>query len=157
MIRNIISTVICAAVIFLASCGGSKDPVAYNNAIISVINGSERQVTLMNEAMNAADYAKAEEVRLGWEKSVNEDINKVEDLGDFNGDAAFQQAVLNGLKGYKKIVTEDYVKLIDIRKNGTAADAEKEAQLLDNINAAFEDMAKGVNAASDKFEQDYKK
>lgn len=157
MIRNIISTVICAAVIFLASCGGSKDPVAYNNAIISVINGSERQVTLMNEAMNAADYAKAEEVRLGWEKSVNEDINKVEDLGDFNGDAAFQQAVLNGLKGYKKIVTEDYVKLIDIRKNGTAADAEKEAQLLDNINAAFEDMAKGVNEASDKFEQAYKK
>lgn len=157
MIRNFISTAICSAVLFLASCGGSKDPVAYNNAIISVINDSERQVTLMNEAMNAADYAKAEEVRLGWEKSVNEDIKKVEDLGDFNGDAAFQQAVLNGLKGYQKIVTEDYPKLINIRKTGTAADADKEAQLLDNINAAFEDMAKGVNEASDKFEQAYKK
>ncbi len=157
MIRNFISTLLYTAVFFLGSCGGSKDPVAYNNAIISVINASEKQVILMNEAMNAADYTKAEEVRVGWEKSVNEDIQKVEDLGDFNGDAAFQQAVLNGLKGYKKIVTDDYPKLIEIRKTGTPADAEKEAQLLDNINAAFEEMANGVNEASDKFEEAYKK
>lgn len=157
MVKNFLSMVLLAALCSFVSCGGSKDPVAYNNAIISVINNSEQQVTLMNQAMNAADYAKAEEVRSGWEKSVEEDMKKVEELGDFNGDVAFQQAVLNGLKGYEKIITTDYPQLIELRKKGTAADARAEEQLLKNINTAFENMANGVNDASDKFERTYKK
>lgn len=40
----------------------------------------------------------------------------MEEIGDFNGDAGLQNAVLKGLKGYKKIVDQDYPKLIDIRK-----------------------------------------
>lgn len=147
----------CAGLLLLASCGETKDPIVYNNAIITVINGSEKHVTEMNNAMNAADYTKAEEVRVAWEKSINEDLKTVDDLGDFNGDASFQQAVLNGLNGYKKIVTEDYPKLITIRKEAKAENAIAEEGLLKNINKAFENMASGVNEASDKFEKAYKK
>ncbi|MGJ1508865.1 LIC11966 family surface protein [Sphingobacterium siyangense] len=156
MIKQFITGMMTAAVLSLSSCGsGEKDPAAYNNSIITVINSSEKHVTDMNAAMNGSDYTKAEQVRADWEKSLNNDIKKVEDLGDFKGDATFQKAVLDGLNGYKKIVTEDYPKLIELRKNKTP-DAAKESALLDNINKAFENMSNGVNQASTAFESKYK-
>jgi len=150
-----ITGVLTMAALTMSSCGaGVKDPAAYNNSIITVINGSEKHVTDMNAAMNSSDYTKAEQVRTEWEKSLNDDIKKVEDLGDFKGDATFQKAVLDGLNGYKKIVTEDYPKLIELRKNKTS-DATTESALLDNINKAFENMGNGVNKASAEFESKY--
>ncbi|WP_437922201.1 LIC11966 family surface protein [Sphingobacterium sp. LRF_L2] len=157
MIKTVLASIAIFTLVSLSSCGSKKDPVEYNNAIITVINGSEKHVTDMNRAMNAADYNKAEEVRIIWEKSIHEDIKKVEDLGDFNGDDGFQKAVLNGLNGYKKIVTEDYPKLIAIRKENQLVETDEEAGLLSNINKAFENMARGVNEASDKFEKSYAK
>lgn len=156
MMKRFLTGVMTVAVLTMSSCGsGTKDPAAYNNSIITVINGSEKHITDMNAAMNSADYAKAEQIRTDWEKSLNEDIKKVEDLGDFKGDASFQKAVLDGLNGYKKIVTEDYPKLIDLRKSKTA-DATTESALLENINKAFENMSNGVNKASTEFEGKYK-
>jgi hypothetical protein len=156
MIKQFISGMVTVAVLTMSSCdSGIKDPAAYNNSIITVINSSETHVTEMNAAMNGSDYTKAEQVRADWEKSLNEDIKKVEDLGDFKGDATFQKAVLDGLNGYKKIVTEDYPKLIELRKNKTP-DATKESALLENINKAFENMSNGVNKASTEFESKYK-
>ncbi|WP_241254897.1 MULTISPECIES: LIC11966 family surface protein [Sphingobacterium] len=156
MMKQFITGILTVAVLTMSSCGsGTKDPATYNNSIITVINGSEKHITDMNAAMNASDYTKAEQVRSDWEKALNEDIKKVEDLGDFKGDANFQKAVLDGLNGYKKIVTEDYPKLIELRKNKTP-DATAESALLDNINKAFENMSNGVNKASTEFEGKYK-
>lgn len=106
--------------------------------------------------MASADYAKAEEVCVKWDKQLDADLKKVEGLGDFKGDAQFQTAVLSGLKGYKKIVTESYPKLIEIRKNNTN-DPATENKLLNEINEAFQNMANGFNQASTEFESKYKK
>ncbi|MDF2516826.1 MAG: hypothetical protein K0R59_2122 [Sphingobacterium sp.] len=156
MMKQFLTGILTVAVLTMSGCNsGTKDPAAYNNSIISVINGSEKHIESMNAAMNSADYAKAEQVRTDWEKSLNADIKKVEDLGDFKGDASFQKAVLDGLNGYKKIVTEDYPKLIELRKSKNP-DATTESALLDNINKAFESMSNGVNKASTEFEGKYK-
>ncbi|WP_343563158.1 hypothetical protein [Sphingobacterium sp.] len=156
MMKQFLTGILTVAVLTMSGCNsGTKDPVAYNNSIITVINGSEKHIEAMNAAMNAADYAKAEQVRTDWEKSLNADIKKVEDLGDFKGDASFQKALLDGLNGYKKIVTEDYPKLIELRKSKNP-DATTESTLLDNINKAFESMSNGVNKASTEFEGKYK-
>lgn len=156
MMKQFLTGILTVAVLTMSGCNsGTKDPAAYNNSIITVINGSEKHIESMNAAMNAADYAKAEQVRTDWEKSLNADIKKVEDLGDFKGDASFQKAVLDGLNGYKKIVTEDYPKLIELRKSKNP-DANTESTLLDNINKAFESMSNGVNKASAEFEGKYK-
>jgi len=156
MMKQFITGILTVAVLTISSCGsGTKDPATYNNSIITVINGSEKHIEAMNAAMNAADYTKAEQVRTEWEKSLNDDIKKVEDLGDFKGDASFQKAVLDGLNGYKKIVTEDYPKLIELRQSKTS-DATTESALLDNINKAFESMSNGVNKASTEFEGKHK-
>ena len=138
----------------LLSCGQKKDAVAYNNELMTIINSEEVHISEMNSAMQSKKYEEAEKVVLKWKDAVKEDLKKVEELGDFNGDDQLQQAVLTGLRGYGKIVSEDYPKLISIRKNGTQ-DPATEQKLLNNINNAFEKMANGVNVASDKFEKDY--
>ncbi|OOG15779.1 hypothetical protein BWD42_24180 [Sphingobacterium sp. CZ-UAM] len=156
MMKQFLTGILTVAVLTMSGCNsGTKDPATYNNSIITVINGSEKHIEAMNAAMNAADYTKAEQVRTDWEKSLNADMKKVEDLGDFKGDASFQKAVLDGLNGYKKIVTEDYPKLIELRKSKNP-DATTESTLLDNINKAFESMSNGVNKASTEFEGKYK-
>ncbi len=147
-------TLAIAVVLSAVGCGGKKDPVTYNNEVITVINGNEKHINDMNAAMGNRDYEAASKAREEWEKSILEDIEKIEKIGDFNGDDNLQQAVLTGLKGYKKIVEEDYPKLIDIRKNDSG-DAETEKTLLDNINDAFEKMANGVNEASNRFAKDH--
>lgn len=139
----------------LLSCN-KKDAVTYNNELMTIINREEAHITEMNSAMQSKKYDEAEKVALKWDEAVKEDIKKVEKIGDFNGDDQLQQAILNGLKGYGKIVKEDYPKLIAIRK-GSAQDPVAEEGLLNNINQAFENMANGVNVASNKFEKDYKK
>ena len=138
------------------SCGGKKDPVAYNNELMTIINSEEAHINEMNSAMQSKNYDEAEKVAIKWKDAVKEDIQKVEKIGDFNGDDQLQQAILTGLKGYDKIVSEDYPKLIAIRKS-ESQDPAAEQGLLDNINKAFENMANGVNVASDKFEKDYAK
>jgi Zn-dependent alcohol dehydrogenase len=140
----------------LLSCGQKKDAVAYNNELMTIINSEEAHISEMNSAMQSKKYDEAEKVAMKWDEAVKEDIKKVEKIGDFNGDDQLQQAILKGLKGYGKIVSEDYPKLINIRKS-TTQDPVVEQELLDNINKAFEDMANGVNVASDKFEKDYAK
>lgn len=148
--------IVLSSLLVMMSCNEKKDPVQYNNEIVTVINGSDKHMTDMNSAMQSKDYDKAEKVRVEWEKAIDQDIKKMEDIGDFNGDAQLQNAVLNGLKGYKKIVADDYPKLIDLRKKNTQ-DPAAEQLLLNNINNAFENMAENVNQASDKFERDYNK
>ncbi|WP_313189253.1 hypothetical protein [Sphingobacterium sp.] len=157
MIRKSFACLAVLGALTLGSCGSSsKNAAEYNNSIITVINENESHIANMNSAMTSADYAKAETVRAEWEKALTADIKKVEDLGDFNGDGEFQKAVVDGLKGYQKIVTDAYPKLIEIRKNNVE-DPATETKLLDDINKAFEDAANNVNKASDAFEAKYNK
>ncbi|GEM64278.1 hypothetical protein MUB18_16620 [Sphingobacterium sp. PCS056] len=153
--KKAISTItILVMICTFSSCGGKKDAISYNNEMMTIINSEEQHVNEMNVAMQSKKYDDAEKVALKWKDAVSEDIKKVEKLGDFNGDDQLQKAVLQGLQGYGKIVSEDYPKLISIRKSNSP-DSEAEQTLLDNINTAFENMANGVNVASDKFEKDY--
>ncbi|MFE7086324.1 hypothetical protein ACFU8T_12185 [Sphingobacterium spiritivorum] len=155
--KNIISkSLLMLPVLLIMSCGAKKDPAEYNNELMTVINGGEKNITEMNSAMQAGDFDKAGKVQQEWSTALDKDIKKVEEIGDFNGDANLQTAILTGLKGYKKIVAEDYPKLIDLRKN-KKEDPATEQQLLNNINNALEVMANGVNEASGKFERDHAK
>ncbi|MCL4641839.1 MULTISPECIES: LIC11966 family surface protein [Olivibacter] len=149
-----LSMILCLLTAY--NCSQPKDPAAYNNELMTVINDNEKHINDMNAAMTAADYSKASEVRKAWETSLSEQIAKVEKAGDFNGDEVLQKGILSGLKAYQKIVTDDYPKLIDIRAN-KKEDPQTEQQLLENINNAFETAANDVNKASNDFESKYAK
>src|SRR5690606_26065361 len=149
-----LSMILCLLTAY--NCSQPKDPAAYNNELMRVINDNEKHINDMNAAMTAADYSKASEVRKAWETSLSEQIAKVEKAGDVNGDEVLQKGILSGLKAYQKIVSNDYPKLIDIRAN-KKEDPQTEQQLLENINNAFETAANDVNKASNDFESKYAK
>lgn len=140
---------------FIYACGGAQDPVAYNNELMTVINDNEKHIIEMNAAMNAADYAKASEIREAWETDLKRQITQVEGIGALDGDDVLQKGVLEGLNAYDKIVKEDYPKLIDIRANNREDKQEEERAALNNINEAFEKAANAVNQASTAFEKKY--
>ena len=144
-----------AVLSMIVACGGNtQDPATYNNELMTTINSNEQHITDMNAAMNAGDYDKASEVRKTWEEALKEQQEKVENMGDFDGDNSLQQGVLAGLAAYQKIVKEDYVKLIEIRSQGVD-DAAAETTALNNINNAFEEAANAVNEAGAEFEKKY--
>lgn len=143
----------------LLSCGSSMDAATYNNELMAVINNNEKQINDMNSAMNAKDYAKAEQVRGNWESALAGQIEQVKKIGSYKGDDVLQAGVLKGLSAYQKIVTADYKELIAIRKSGAkdASDASKEENALNNINTAFETASNEVNKAASTFEEKYAK
>ena len=150
-----ISTITAVIATILFSCGG-KDPMTYNNSLMTIINDNEASITKMNTAMSTANYAEAEKIRKEWNANLTSQIKTVTDLGDYNGDAGLQQGVLTGLKAYQKIVAEDYPELIAIRKDQRNEPAQ-ESKLLDNINNTFETAANAVNKAANDFEKKYSK
>lgn len=142
-----------SSVLNLFSSGSiNKEAQAYNNKLMNIINESEPHINNMNQAMMSANFEKAESIRKIWNTSIDSNISAVEQMGSYKGDADLQQAVLKGLNGYKKIVTDDYTKLIFIRKNGPRNEG-VEAALLNNINDAFEFMGNAVNEAVEAFER----
>ena len=152
---KMLASVVAAAII--SACGGSQDPVAYNNELMTTINENEKHIIEMNSAMKGADYVKAAEIRKAWESDLKRQIAEVKNLGALDGDDALQKGVLEGLAAYDKIVKEDYPKLIDIRSNNKEDKQSEELEALDNINDAFEKAADAVNKASDAFEKKYSK
>ncbi|MBE8712164.1 LIC11966 family surface protein [Sphingobacterium hungaricum] len=141
------------AMLLIVGCGSNekRTPQEYNNELMTIINGNEQEISKMNAAMTASNYDQATIVQKEWSAAVDRDIKKVDSIGAYKDDKQLQEAVWDGLKGYKKIVNEDYPKLIEIRKSNLT-DPTGEQQALENINAAFENMANKVNVASDAFE-----
>lgn len=147
-------------ILLISSCGGSGDPATYNNKLMELVNSNEQHINAMNQAMNTKDYKKAEEVRKGWETDLTKNIEAAGKAGDFKGNSDFEKAVVNGLNAYKKIVTQDYKSLIELRSNqkgDAVSSASSETALLDNINKTLEETANGLNKASADFETKFAK
>lgn len=104
-------------------------------------------VRAMNTAMTGGDYNKAGKVRKAWEDHLEDAISKANEVGSFNGDDALQSAILKGLQNYKKIVANEYKKLIAIRSKGEVSKQAKENQLLKSINHTFSKADKAVKQA----------
>ena len=143
---------------------GSEEKQAakrYNNALMRIINDNEHDISAMNAAMVNQDYATAEKVCRFWENNLDDRINKVFAADTFHGDDSLKKAIIKGLQAYRRIVTEDYPRLINLRSGKTmftlgpnmekVRPEELEARLLSNINLAFETAATLVNNARNEF------
>ena len=145
---------------------GSEERIAakkYNNQLMTLINDNEQDISAMNAAMISQDFKKAKQVCETWERNIDERIRKVAAAENFNGDDSLKKAIMKGLHVYRKIVTEDYPWLIDIRSGRAVTsmgpnleEVRLEERLLDNINDAFETAAMMVNNARQEFKQKVK-
>lgn len=160
-IKTLFSICLVAVLCFgMSSCGANA--VDYNNKFITIMNDMDSEMTEMNNAMMAEDYAKAEEVRKAWDAKVEKALEDVKAAGDFKGDASFQEAVLSALTAYQGILKNDYKKLIEMRiankgQELTAESIAAENIALMNINNAFQKAGNELNSASAEFESKYSK
>ena len=142
--------------ILLLSCKSKpQDPAAYSNALMSLANQNEAEIGAMNKAMGAADYARAETVRIDWEEQLEHQLNKAAAMGDFNGDDVLQNAVIASLSSYQEIVTGDYKALIALSSRADPASAARQEQLRALINQHFIEAGNGINRAVYAFEEAY--
>lgn len=149
-VNLVLFTLLGSVTMLLSSCGGgfsNLDPQTYHNELMTLMNNSSVNITEMNSAMNSEDYKKAEEIRKTWLEDLDKAIAQADKIGSFKGDDTFQKAIVKTLNGYKKIVSEDYDKLIKMR----AANDEDEDIVLDQISDALVKVAEEANNASDTF------
>ncbi|RPE12594.1 hypothetical protein EGT74_03320 [Chitinophaga lutea] len=148
------------SVALFASCGTAPNPVEYNNKLMTLMNGNEKNMNAMNEAMTGGDYTKAEAVRKTWADELGKSIGEVDKLPAIKDDAGLKSAVAEGLKGYKKIADESYKTLIDLRTKEKGGDTTVQPQIqatLNTINSSFDAIGEKINKASNEFEKKFSK
>ncbi len=141
---------------FLITSCSNPNPVEYNNELMTLMNDNEKDMNAMNVAMSTGDYTKAETVRSTWAKNLDNAIGKVSKIKAIKNDEGLKSAVEEGLKQYKKIASQDYVKLIELRTKEKGGDASLQPQIqsvLHTINNGFETIGATVNKAGDAFAQ----
>ncbi|MBM9501350.1 hypothetical protein JWG44_13920 [Leptospira sp. 201903071] len=154
---TIFATISC---LLLVSACTSQDPVAYNNQIIDTVNGAGQDMDAMNDAMGKEDFTAAETIRKQWETKLATALEELKKMKDFKGNGSLKNAGIASIELYQKIVGSDYKSLIDLRvgiKNGAKADEAQIDTLLDRINQNLAKATNDLNAASDKFGQEFTK
>ena len=140
----------------LVGCGAKKsDPAAYSNQLITLMNQNEAEIAAMNTAMGAADYAKAETVRINWQQQLEAAIKSAHATGDYNGDNALQTAVISSLTVYQTIITGPYKSLIALRSKADTGTTAEQQSLLLGINQGFTAAGNAVNRAIEAFQKRY--
>lgn len=140
----------------MVGCGAKKkDPAAYSNQLITLMNQNEAEIAAMNTAMGATDYAKAETVRINWQQQLEAAIKTAHATGDYNGDNALQVAVISSLTAYQTIITGPYKSLIALRSKADTGTTTKQQALLLGINQGFTAAGNAVNRAIEAFQKRY--
>ena len=141
-----------------ASCGAIQNPAAYNNKLMMVVNDNDKRMNEMNAAMVGQDYTQAEVVRKSWVEQLEKSITETDKMESLKEDEGLKSAVVDGLKGYKKIADNDYKTLIDLRTKEKSGDATVQLQVqasLTRINNGFDAIAGKINNAAAAFEKQY--
>ncbi|MBM9576920.1 hypothetical protein JWG45_07105 [Leptospira sp. 201903070] len=148
----------CCILVFSAC--NTQDPVAYNNKIIDTVNKASEDLEAMNDAMSKEDFATAETVRKQWEEKLTKALEELKSTKEFKGKNDLKNAGIASIELYQKIVGSDYKSLIDLRlslKSGAKVNETQIDQLLENINRNLEKATNDLNAASDRFGQEFAK
>lgn len=120
------------------------------------MNNQSGNMSEMNSAMMSEDYTKAESVRKSWSDKLGKSIEEVSSMSTMKDDEGLKSAVEKGLKGYKKMLDEDYKELIALRTKEKAGDTNVSTrvnQLLDKVNNEFETLGEDINKAGTALEK----
>lgn len=134
--------------------GTYDNAIEYNNEIMCIINEADDNMALLNDAMEAQDYARAEAVRESFRAHVAELTTKVEEFGPYKTDRFLLDAAKAYFAGLDAVLAEEYVKLISLRSSG-GADSDEAKMLLGTINKKLADTANEFNKKSDIFLQGF--
>lgn len=99
----------------LASCGGEKmKPEAYNDALVSEQINVVKAADELQAGFDTYIKEDMETLFNRYNDQVESSLNKVEEMDDYNDDAAFQKATIQLLEVYKTLGKKEYLQAKEI-------------------------------------------
>ena len=95
-----------------------KDPAQYNDYIVS------RQTSLVKKIMDWSQVAQtnldsAAKMLALYDNQTTVMIDEIKGMPAYKGDSSLKQAAIKSFTFYKRIFSEDYKRLLDIKKDGS--------------------------------------
>jgi hypothetical protein len=101
--------------LMLASCGGEKmKPEAYNDALVSEQINVVKAADELQAGFDTYIKEDMETLFKRYNNQVESSLKKVEDMDDYNDDAAFQKATIQLLEVYKSLGKKEYLQAKEI-------------------------------------------
>lgn len=114
--------------LFLVSCGsGAKDKLdkilnaetsetalKYNDDLIAIQTEVDNSIVELLDVIDTYDPQAMEDSRLETLEKIDKAIEEVKDMRDFDGNDDFKNAMMDLLKMYKDIVTNELTDIIDL-------------------------------------------
>lgn len=152
------SIVICGFIACKQSVKGSngvtyKSPVDYNNYIVT------RQASLIKNILSFTEIAQTNLDSAGqllglYENQTETMINEIKGMPPYKGDSSLRETALKSFRFYKKVFSDDYKRLIEIRKQGGEQTEEGVAemnQIVEKLSKEEEQLDKAFHNAQQNF------
>lgn len=130
-----------------------KSPVDYNNYIVT------RQTSLIKKVLSFTELAQrnldsAQEVLSLYATQTNAMINEIKGMPPYKGDSSLRESALKSFSFYKKVFSDDYQRLIEIRKQGgdqTEEGAAEMDKIVEKLSKEEERLDKAFHTAQQNF------
>lgn len=115
-----------------------KDPAQYNDYIVS------RQTSLVKKIMDWSQVAQtnldsAAKMLALYDNQTTVMIDEIKGMPAYKGDSSLKQAAIKSFTFYKRIFSEDYKRLLDIKKDGSDMTEEGAAEMNSIVNKLSRD------------------
>ena len=135
-----------------------KNPAEYNDYIVT------RQTSLISKILEISkvaqtDLEKADSLLTIYEKQTTVLINEIKGMPAYKGDSSLKSAALKSFTFYKRVFSDDYKKLIEIRKEGGDQTEEGVAEMnriVENLSKEEGELDKTFQGAQRDFASKHK-
>jgi hypothetical protein len=148
---NIKFLTILLSVFILISCNNTNitaEAVEYNNKIVYAQNRITEKMLQFSNALTENQIKELDTIHKNLIQVVKSSIEEIELMPAFEGDSSLKNTALELFYFYKKIIENEYSKLIAIHKK---ADEDYTQEDQDWINSMVEDVEKKEVIIDDKF------
>ncbi|MCD2426123.1 hypothetical protein LQ567_25285 [Niabella pedocola] len=141
------------------SCGSNQQQaVEYNNQLVKIQQEVAQEAQKFGQLTQTSDSAQAYRTLADLTTYVNDETNKATAVQFKGDDFGMKAALLDGFRFFKKVLNEDFKKLLELRFTHTPpADATQQLQqILTNIQKEGQDIDKKFIDAQQQFAKKYK-
>lgn len=145
------------AIVALVGCGKKVDPTEYNNTIVGEQSKIVNHMLEMTDQINKSQF---KEALVGIDGSIaqcDSSIKKVSELEPYEGDAKFRDAAVDLFKFYKKILDNEYRKMLVVlnKPEITMEDVDQIDKLTGGIEAEETKYDNAMKVAQEEFAKKY--
>lgn len=126
----------------------TKSPVDYNNEIIDNQSKIIQKIINLSNSFDKRDANEMENLYQVLKKQIDESIDTISNLDEYEGNTQFRDASIKLFKFYQSVVGKEYREMIDILKK---KDSELSQKDVDRIDALTIDISKREEGLDEEF------